>query len=95
MYCVIPVSGFVVRLTKVFVSFYVALSTEAEVMVAELTDHASANVNCTSGNLEFVNMPIFCLMARDVVTRFCWVDLKICLSSQVLIMGWSSAYCSV
>ena len=41
----IPVSTFVVRRTRIVFSLYAALSKEAEVMVAELTGHAAANVN--------------------------------------------------
>ena len=43
--CAILVSSFIVRCTRTAVSFYASLSRKTEKMVAELTDHAAANVD--------------------------------------------------
>ncbi|GFY07590.1 hypothetical protein TNCV_3650971 [Trichonephila clavipes] len=45
-----------------------------------------ADTGCTA------NMPILCLMVRDVVTRFCRADLSICLSSLMLVMAGDGLY---
>ena len=44
-HCVIHVLSIVVRRTRAAVSFYVVLSSEGEVMVAEHIEHAAANVD--------------------------------------------------
>ena len=44
-HCAIPVYNFVARHTRLANSLYAALSKEADVMVAKLTGHASANVD--------------------------------------------------
>ena len=45
-HCAIPVSSCVVRRTRVVAFLFGAFSREAEVLVAQLSDHAAANVDC-------------------------------------------------
>ena len=88
-HCVIPVSIFVVRRTRVAVSLYAGLSRETKVQVVELACHATSKVDAPYERKLSVlqTCPFPYSLLRDVVIRFYRTDFTICLSSRILVMG--------